>query len=312
MSKGDSRPLARDRVAAIASDILSAFEFGELPQALAQLFIRRTIEVPSRHWTWTNRLIALRYTHVYAAGFRQWLAIGRSVRKGEHAFHILAPRIHVAKEDDEERGLEKGDRQMVGVLPVPVFGYFQTEGDPLPGAEDAPEFLDALPLVEVARSWGLAVALHSYEDSPGRLGFFVAGRGISLAVENLSTWAHELIHAADQRRGTLVHGTVAAEVVAEFGGAILLECLGHTTESDRGGAYEYIRRHAEKEKRSPLGVCTELLDRTCGCVAYLLEEAEKLRHLASEAESPPAVASPSQPIPNPDVRSGAMPLVAAL
>jgi hypothetical protein len=299
-------------VTAIASDILSAFASGELPQALAQLFIHRMIEVPSQHWTWTNRLIALRNTHVYAAGFRQWLAIGRSVRKGEHAFHILAPRVRVAKEDDENEGVEKGDRQMVGFLPVPVFGYFQTEGDTLPGAEDEPEFLNALPLVEVARSWGLAVALHSYEDAPGRLGFFVPGRGISLAVRNLSTWAHELIHAADARRKTLRHGTVAAEVVAEFGGAILLECLGHSTESDRGGAYDYIRRHAEKEKRNPLGVCTELLDRTCGCVAYLLEEAEKLRAETPAAESPPAAASPVPPIPPHHVRSGVTPLVAAL
>jgi hypothetical protein len=225
MSKGDARPPSHERVAAIASDILSAFESGELPQALAQLFIRRKIEVPSRHWTWTNRLIGLRRSHVYAAGFRQWLAIGRSVRKGEHAFHILAPRIVGTKQDDE--GVTQDERSVVGFLPIPVFGYFQTEGDPLPGAEDEPEFVDALPLVEVARSWGLAVALHSYEDSPGRLGYFAPGLGISLAVRNLSTWAHELIHAADFRLRTMDRGKLDAEVVAEFGGAILLECLCH-------------------------------------------------------------------------------------
>jgi hypothetical protein len=54
--------------------------------------------------------------------------------------------------------VEEGDRQVVGFLPIPVFGYFQTEGDPLPGAEDEPEFLDALPLVEVA----LQSNLHLY------------------------------------------------------------------------------------------------------------------------------------------------------
>jgi hypothetical protein len=151
--------------------------------------------------------------------------------------------------------------------------------------------VDGLPLVEVARSWGLAVAVHSYEDSPGRLGYFAEGLGISLGVENLATWAHEFIHAADARLGTLVHGKLAAEVVAEFGGAILLECLGHTVESDRGGAYEYIRRHAEEEKRNPLGVCTELLDRTCGCVTFLLEEAEKVSVLVSSLSTPPAAPS---------------------
>jgi hypothetical protein len=288
MTKGDARPSTRERVAAIASDILTAFESGELPHALAQLFIRRKIEVPSRYWTWTNRLIALRRSHVYAAGFRQWQEIGRSVRKGEHAFHILAPRIVIAKEDDEQEGVKKGDRLTIGFLPVAVFGYFQTEGEPLPGAEDALEFVESLPLVEVARSWGLTVTLHSYEDSPGRLGYFAEGLGISLGVENLSTWAHELIHAADARLGSLVHGKLAAEVVAEFGGAILLECLGHTVESDRGGAYEYIRRHAEEEKRNPLGVCTELLDRTCASVALLLEEAEKAHDSIVRLSTPSA------------------------
>lgn len=44
---------------------------------------------------------------------------------------------------------------MAGFVCVPVFGYSQTEGDPLPGAEEEAAFLSALPLVEVARSWGL-------------------------------------------------------------------------------------------------------------------------------------------------------------
>jgi hypothetical protein len=66
------------------------------------------------------------------------------------------------------------------------------------------------------------------------------------------------------------------EVVAELGGAILLECLGYATESDRGGAYEYLTRHCEEKKRSLLGACTELLERTCGCVGFLLDEAERV------------------------------------
>jgi N-terminal domain of anti-restriction factor ArdC len=191
MATMDSRVLARERVSTIANDILTAFESGELPRALAQLFIHRKVEVPSRHWTWTNRLVAIRKGHVYAAGFRQWQALGRSVKKGEHAFHILAPRIARAKEDDEERGLKEGDPLTVGFLAVAVFGLSQTEGDLLPGTESESEFIDRLPLVEVARSWGLEVSLYAHEDAPDRLGYFASGRGIGLGVENLSTWAHE-------------------------------------------------------------------------------------------------------------------------
>ncbi len=276
MATADARPSTRERVAGIANDILSAFESGELPEVLAQLFIHRNVEVPSRHWTWTNRLVGLRRGHVYAAGFRQWQEVGRYVKKGEHAFHILAPRIGKAREDDEERGVKEGDPMTLGFLGVPVFGYLQTEGEPLAGVEDTPEFVDGLPLVEVARAWGLSVSLYSIEDAPDRLGYFTPGRGIALGTENLSTWAHELVHAADHRLGNLVARSLAAEVVAEFGGAIRLECLGYTAESDRGGAFAYLRRHCEEKKRNLLGACTELLDRTCGCITLLLDEAEAL------------------------------------
>ena len=47
--------------------------------------------------------------------------------------------------------------------------------------------------------------------------------------------------------GTLVSHSLNAEVVTEFGLAILLECLGYTTESDRGGAFAYLRRGEEAE-----------------------------------------------------------------
>lgn len=165
----------------------------------------------------------------------------------------------------------------MGYQPIPVFGYLQTEGKSLPGAEDEPAFVEALPLIEVARAWGLSVVTYSVDDDSSRLGFFSAGRGIALGTENLSTWAHELVHAADHRLGTMTRAKLASEVVAEFGGAILLECLGYTAESDRGGAYEYILRYCQEHKRPVLSVCTQLLDRTCSCVAYLLAEADRVR-----------------------------------
>lgn len=284
----EARAVARERVTAIAHDILAAFESKELPQALAQLFIHRKVEVPSRCWTWTNRLLAIRRGHVYAAGFRQWQALGRQVRQGEHAFRILAPRVVKAREDDEGRGVKEGDPLTLGYIAVPVFGYLQTEGEPLAGVEDAPEFVDRLPLIQVARSWGLSVSLYSFEDAPDRLGYFMPGRGIGLGTENLSTWAHELVHAADHRLGNQVARSLDAEVVAEFGGAILLECVGFTTESDRGGAYGYLRRLCEKEKRSLVGACTELLERTCGCIGLLLDEAEVLAESVLKQEGAPS------------------------
>lgn len=75
-----------EKIEAIAHDFLGAFETGNLPRTLSQMFIRRAVEVPSKHWTWTNRAVGIIRGHVYAAGFRQWEELGRHVKRGEHAF----------------------------------------------------------------------------------------------------------------------------------------------------------------------------------------------------------------------------------
>ncbi|MEP7010177.1 MAG: hypothetical protein ABJC13_07625 [Acidobacteriota bacterium] len=269
---------ANEKIQAIAHDLLTAFQTGALPAALAQVFIRRDIEVPSKHWTWTNRTVGILRGHVYAAGFRQWEQLGRNVKKGARSFYILAPRLKKDEDGSQESG--NADRRvLIGYQPIAVFGYLQTHGKPLPGAEDEAAFLSALPLIEVALAWGLSVGTYSIRDSPEALGYFSAGVGIGLATENLSTWAHELVHAADHRLGTHTGQGLASEVVAELGGAILLECLGHPDKSDPGGAYRYIEIYCKKHDRKVLPVCTELLERTCRCVSYLLDEAERLSDL---------------------------------
>ena len=64
------------------------------------------------------------------------------------------------------------------------------------------------------------------------------------------------------------------EVVAELGGAILLEILGHESESDRGGCWQYIQSYAEREGMEPVTACFQVLNRTCNCVALILDSAE--------------------------------------
>jgi hypothetical protein len=80
----------------------------------------------------------------------------------------------------------------------------------------------------VAKAWNLSVSSFSGENAK-YLGYYKHGQGIALGVENLSTWSHELIHAADDRLGHLEEKGQqwARETVAELGGAILLECLGY-------------------------------------------------------------------------------------
>lgn len=273
----------------VADDILDAFKTGDVPKALAQIFIHHDCDCPSEKWSWRNRLLAALAGHYDARGFRQWQQVDRCVRKGQRAFHILAPRTTKAKDDDEERGIKAGDTLLVGFIAVPVFGYLQTEGEPLPGREDEAAFINSLPLIEVARRWDLTVGTFNGEGT-AKLGYYRRETAIALGVENLSTWAHELIHAADDRLGSLTRRPgqqLDNEVVAEFGGAVLLECLGYTVDSDRGGAFEYIEAYAEKHERSVIGVCTDLIERTCSCVAHILEASEQL--VASKPEVEEAV-----------------------
>jgi len=267
--------MTHPQVKAVASQILAAFEAGTVPAALAQIFIHRNnSDVPSSRWSWRNQLVAALAGHHDARGFRQWQQIGRSVRKGERAFYILGP----CMVKDRAADSDEDTFRLVGFTAIPVFGYCQTEGEPLAGRADERAFVDALPLVEVARSWNLTVT--TFGAKGGALGYYCPGTSIALGVENVSTWAHELVHAADDRRGALAHSSgqdLGNEVVAEFGGAILLETLGYAVESDRGGAYEYIKFYAERAKRDVLSVCTELLDRACAAVALILTSSEQIQ-----------------------------------
>lgn len=256
-----------------AGDILGAFQKpNELPEPLAQVFIHRKDGSPCRDWSWRNQLIVAIRGHREARGFRQWERAGRKVRKGETAFRILSP---LAKKTiDEESGEER--TAIYGFRGTPVFGLQQTEGDPLPPTSDNTDaWIDSLPLLEVAAAWGLTVQAYNGSGT-GYRGAYRHGTGIALGVENLSTWCHELVHAADDRNGKLKGSKVRRETVAELGGAVLLTILGLEHEADLGGCWEYIQQYANKEGIDVLSACGKVLDRTCEAVALILDTADEL------------------------------------
>jgi hypothetical protein len=236
--------------------------------------------VPCRKWSWRNQLLVALRGYSDARGFRQWQAVKRSVKKGEKAFFILTPLTKKLKnkETGEERVI------VYGFGSAPVFGAEQTEGEPLPAADPQIDaWIDSLPLIDVARSWGLRVGVFDGAGT-GRLGCYRRGLRIDLGVVNLSTWCHELIHAADDRGGNLREFGQhwRSETVAELGGAVLLSILGFDHEADLGGCWEYIRCYSEKEKIEPVEACGRVLERVCVAVSLILDTAEKLQ----EAEEP--------------------------
>jgi hypothetical protein len=263
----------------VAERIVDAFRNPErLPKALAPVFIRRNDDVPCRRWSWHNQLIVALSGSIDARGIKQWNHAGRKVRKGASALWILAPCTKRIK-DRDERGEEVARQIVYGFRAIPVFAVEDTEGEPLPEQDDeASAFLDQLPLLNVAKAWEINIDAYSHRGSDP-LGYYsYAGNGskaIMLGVENLSTWCHELVHAADHRLTNLKGTKCHKEVVAELGSAVLLECLGKPHDADLGGAYDYIRSYADRENKPVVKACIEVLDRVCHCVALILDTANK-------------------------------------
>ena len=261
---------------AAAQKILRAFEdTNSLPKPLAQIFIRCKDTPHCRKWSWCNQLLVILNGYTDARGYRQWEQVGRQVKMGERAFYILGP--VTKKWRKEETGEEKVI--VVAFKGLPVFGLEQTEGRPLPSSDpDIEKWIESLPLLAVARQWGLAVGTFDVNEG-GYLGRYLKGEAIEVGVQNLSTWTHELTHAADDRNGSLQEKGQhwRSETVAELGGAVLLEILGFKREADLGGCFGYIQTYAQKEKIGVAEACMKVLDRTCAAVGLILDTAEQMK-----------------------------------
>ena len=276
----------------VGQRIVKAFEHPErLPQALAPVFIHRMDDVPCRKWSWHNQLVAALCGTADARGFRQWQNVNRKVKKGSKAIWILAPCVKNIKEKNDH-GEEKERHILYGFRGIPVFAVEDTEGEPLPATDDRYDsWVRELPLLEVAKTWGITVGTYTGNDH-APLGYFQYGYGnqaVMLGVENLSTWAHEMVHAADHRVEVSKAKMDRAhkEIVAELGGAVLLECLGMSQDADLGGAYQYIQHYAADTKKDVVKVCIEVLDRVCDCVSLILDTAES----TARTSQPPELAA---------------------
>ena len=262
----------------VAERIIDAFRNPEqLPSALAPIFIHREDDVPCRRWSWHNQLLVALSATVDARGIRQWNKARRKVKKGSNAIWILAPCVKKLKEKDDH-GEEKERQVIYGFRSVPVFAVEDTEGDPLPDKDDRYDsWVKELPLKEVAEAWGINVGTYTH-GSGAPLGYYRYAsnnnQAVMLGVENLATWAHELVHAADHRLTNLKGEKWHKEIVAELGGAILLECLGKSHDADLGGAFGYIERYSKDANVDTVRACIQVLDRVCNCVKLILDTAK--------------------------------------
>lgn len=269
--------------------IINQFKTGDIPEKLAKVFVNRKDDIPSFKWSWTNRLIMVMNGTSDARTFKQWNSVGRKIIKGSKSFMILGPILKsIPKEIENKETGEKEEQYikiLIGFKPINVFKIEDTEiydqdlWEKKSGVDyEEKERLENLPLREVAEKWNLDIT--SFNAKGGRtLGYYQHGARIAIGVKNLSVWAHELIHAADDKNGTINKGfgqDEENEIVAEFGSAVLLNILGFHDDVDLGGAWEYIKNYAGDDDKKTIKKCMNLIDRTCKCVNLILEESNEI------------------------------------
>jgi antirestriction protein ArdC len=248
--------------------IVKMFTTGDMPAAVARTVIHaKETDTPSARWSLSNRILMLLAGTDDARGYRQWQEVGRYVRKGAKAFHILAPRTLTVTVTDPETGEERKEQRVVGFIGVPVFRYEDTDGKPLERPDYKPAELP--PLMDVAERFGVRV---NWGPFGGRAyGWYRPGiNEIQLLSHDVDVFFHELAHAAHNRIRPLRGGQdPMQEIVAETVAAVLCELYGY-----RGyirGAAEYVASYA---KGNPGKAILKVLAEVEQVLNLILEAAE--------------------------------------
>ncbi len=229
-----------------ARDLLNMFETGKMPEAVALTIIKRKEgdDQPSFKWSMGNQILMFIQGTSDARGFRQWQAVGRHVKKGAKAVHILAPVTRKFTEKDAESGTNKQKTIVLGFKAVPVFCFEDTEGKPI----DRPDYTPrALPeFWEVAEYLGIEVDFTPCDGA--YYGSFSPKKNkMILCSEDKFVFYHELAHAVHHTLRDLKPGPdPEKEIVAETTAAILCHLQG--VEGYECQAYEYVQEYASKMK----------------------------------------------------------------
>jgi antirestriction protein ArdC len=245
---GHNHNVGRDRAEKALAQVISMFESGELPQAIARTTIARAAwDVPSARWSLGNRILMYLANTQDARGYRQWQEVGRHVKQGAKAFTILAPKMKVVRyEVDEATGETVPVRSVVGFLGIPVFRYEDTEGTEIEQPDYRPAELP--PLFHVAERLGVQVQWTSFDNRYyGR--YIPSSEEINLSSHDVSVFFHELAHVAHRRVLELRGGKLRTgqhddqEIVAETAAAALCHMYGYDGYLWHGA--EYVSYYAD-------------------------------------------------------------------
>ena len=235
----------------VLANILNRFKTGDIPRAIA--FSMYPIpNIPAAKWSLCNRTLMFFAGTSDARGFNQWKRAGRHVKKGVKAFFILAPKLSKIENDKGE-----DETFLSGFLAVPVFRLEDTDGEDLDYQKIQ---LPELPLMEVAKKWGISVkAIPGNYSSCGY--YRDTSKEIALATEEETIFFHELSHAAHAKvTGKIKPGQDwKQEIVAELSAAVLCRLVGKDPDKYLGNNYAYIEDYAKKAKMTALPACFQVI-----------------------------------------------------
>jgi hypothetical protein len=258
------------------SQILIAFENGNLPQAIAYSTFTPPANIPAYRWTQRNRALAFMQMTGDARGFNQWQEVGRHVKKGAKAVFILGPVLKKSKDVIEIEDPVTGEisqldnMECVGYHAIPVFRMEDTDGQPLEYAKLEPK---SLPFADVAQRWGLEVKAGSFNGE--YYGFYCdSKKEIVLAADNERTFLHELSHAAHYRIDPKAEKAPAweKEIIADLSACALLYITGK--DGHMGTHFAYIARYAEQAHLSTMKACMKVLDSCLKVINEIIEASE--------------------------------------
>lgn len=244
--------MTKDEIIKDAVDqLMDMFKTGKLPEKVAFSIIHRHPGdvIPSDSWSIGNRILQMLQGTADARGYKQWQGVGRQVKKGAKAIHILAPLAYKVKDKDKLTGEEVEKIIVKGYKPIPVFRYEDTDGAPLPYdheyiPQSYPTFFD------VADKLGINV---SYRPVTGNyLGQYnISTNSIKLCSQDAIVYYHELAHAIHATFVDLrVFDKAKSEVVAEFSALVLAQIAGVSGFEAQG--FDYIEHYAKEHSHNSI------------------------------------------------------------
>lgn len=267
-----AKPEGPSKTDAALAAVLELFESEELPARVAETHLARLEgTAPMASWSLGNQLLALLAGTTDARGYRQWQRAGRHVVKGAKAFTILGPVTRKIREQDAETGAESERTIVRGFVGIPVFRIQDTDGLSVEVPDYTPPSLP--PLHGVAERLSVSVTYGPHVGQRFRGCYSPNTERILLLTADVSTWFHELAHAAHKRvlqaRGAdiMCGQDSGQEIVAELTAAVLCRLFGF--EGFLAGCKDYIDHYGGD---NPGRAVMRVLNDVQACLLLLLED----------------------------------------